>query len=372
LFAVTFCDLAGAKENNLRRLQARLEALAKPYFRGICFVANGDADLAAAASRNKALFVQIQYLAYQFEMERYGKAMAIVHRVMAKAAARASPVTQDERDGLNGHAVAEASKDLFNGDWLAALKLPLPEGALAKPIILRNGHASGAAAIAAARKTAPASHSLATGEKSKERPRRWTKAGAAAAMAATAILAVMQFGPVGTGKNPVSNPSLSASRTVEQSTTEKVETRRKAEAESAAAEEYRRAQAEAAAAEAHGKAVAEAAAAGERREAQAEAAAAEARGMAVAEAAAAGERREAQAEAAAAEARGMAVAEAAADEERRNAQANAAAEPDRPKNADAGRRRKARTEASERRGHAVAEAALRQYGGGPIMHGISQ
>ncbi len=113
LLAVTFCDLAGAKENSLKRLQARLEALAKPYFWGICFVANGDPDLAAAASRNKALFVQIQYLAHQFEMERLGKAMAIAHRVMAKAAAKPAPVTGREHGSLNGHAMAGVQQELI-------------------------------------------------------------------------------------------------------------------------------------------------------------------------------------------------------------------------------------------------------------------
>ena len=77
--AVTFCDLVAGRENNLKRLQARLETSAKPHFRGICFIANGDLDPAAAASRNKVLFVQIQFLAQQFAAERFGKAMAIAH-----------------------------------------------------------------------------------------------------------------------------------------------------------------------------------------------------------------------------------------------------------------------------------------------------
>ncbi len=128
LLAVTFCDLAGDSENNLKRLQARLEASAKSYFQGICFVANGDPDLAAAAPRNNALFVQIQYLALQFAAERFGKAMAIAHRVMAKAAVKPGPGTEPVRNGLSGHAVAEAGIDLFNGDRRIAFKRPLPEG----------------------------------------------------------------------------------------------------------------------------------------------------------------------------------------------------------------------------------------------------
>ena len=130
LLAVTFCDLVAGRENNLKRLQARLETSAKPHFRGICFVANGDLDPAAAASRNKVLPVQIQYLAQEFTAERVGKAMAIARRLMANAIAKLGPGTEPERNGLGSHAVAEASRGLFDGDWVAALKRPLPEADL--------------------------------------------------------------------------------------------------------------------------------------------------------------------------------------------------------------------------------------------------
>ena len=289
LLAVTFCDLAADREINLKRLQARLETSAKPYFQGICFVENGDKELAAAASRNKVLFAQIQYLAYQFAAGRFGKAMAIAHRVMAEGAAKAGPAAKSERNGFNGHAVAEAGKDLFDGDRRAALKQPLPEGGLVKPLILFNGHASGAAAKTTARGTAQASLSSAAEGRSKERP-RWMTMGAAAAVAGIATLVAIQSGLIGTG-NPDSNPLPSVSEAVEQSPQEKTGTRRKAGAEAATAEGGREAQAEAAAPEVRGMAVAEAAAVGERRKAQAEAAA-EPKGRRKAEA---GRRRSAEA-----------------------------------------------------------------------------
>ncbi len=332
LLAVTFSDLVAGGENNPKRLQARLETSAKPHFRGICFVANGDLDPAAAASRNKVLFVQIQFLAQQFAAERFGKAMAIAHRVLAKATAKSRPRTEPERNGLGGHAVAEAIGGLFDGDRVAALKRPLPEGGLEKPPILRSWEISGAAAKTAARRTAHPSPSWAAGKFSKERP-RWMTIGAAAAVAVIATSVAIQPGLIGTGKSPVSSPLPSASKAVEQSAVEKAETRRKAEAEAATAE---------------------------------------ARGMAVAEAAAAEERRVAQAEAATAQARGMAMAEASAAAEWRRAQAEAAAEPKRRKKAEAGRRRRAESEEAERPSRAVAEAASRRFdGSGPIMHGIS-
>ena len=184
--------------------------------------------------------------------------------------------------------------------------------------------------------------------------------GMAAAVAGMATLVAIQQGLIGTGRSPVSNPLPSISEAAGQGATEKAGTRRKAEAEAAAAGEGRRAVAEAVAAEA-------------RREAQAEAATADARGMVMAEAAAAEERREAQAEAATAEARGMAMTEASAAEEWRRAQAEAVAEPKRRKKAEAGRRRMAVSEEAERPGRAVAETAPRQFdGSGPIMHGISK
>ncbi len=347
LLAVTFCDLVAGRENNLKRLQARLETSAKPYFRGICFVANGDLDPAAAASRNKVLSVQIQYLAQEFTAERVGKAMVIARRLMTNAIAKLGPGTEPERNGLGSHAVAEASRGLFDGDWVVALKQPLLEGGFEKPSILRGEPASGAAAKGAAHKTMRASPSWAAGESSKERL-RWMTIGAAAAVAIT--LAAILPGLIGTGKGPVSNPSPSASEAVEQSAKEVAEKRRKAEAEAAAAEVRRKAEAEAAAAEARRKAQAEAAAAEVRRKAEAEAAAAEVRRKAEVEAAMAEVRRKAEAEAAAAEVRRKAEAEAAAAEERRMAEAEAAAAEER-------RKAEAEAAAAEERRKAEAEAA---------------
>ena len=246
LLAVTFCDLVAGRENNLKRLQARLETSAKPHFRGICFVANGDLDPAAAASRNKVLSVQIQYLAQEFTAERVGKAMAIARRLMANAIAKLGPGTEPERNGLGGQAVAEASRGLFDGDWVAALKRPLPEGGFERPSILRSGPASGAAVKAAAHKTTHASPSWAAGESSKERP-RWMTIGAAALVGGAVTLGAIQLGLIGTDRSP------SASEAVEQGAAEKAEKRRKDEAEAAAAEVRGKAEAEAAAAEVHRK-----------------------------------------------------------------------------------------------------------------------
>jgi hypothetical protein len=319
LLAVTFCDLAAGRENNLKRLQARLEASAKPYFRGICYVANEDLDPAAAASRNKVLFVQIQYLAQQFAAERFGKAMAVAHRVMAKAAAKPARGIESGRNVHSSHPVEKASEALSGGDWGTVLKLPLPERRLEMPPIPRGGQTFGAAASTGARGITPASHSSATGKKTKERP-RWMTIGMAAAVAGAATLVAIQQGLIGTG-TLVSKPLPSISEAAGRGAMEKAETRRKAEAEAAAAEEGRRA---------------------------------------VAEAVAAGERRDAQAQAVAAEAR-------------RIAQAEAAAEPKRRRKAAAGRRGSAEPEEAERRGRVVAAAVLHQYSGsGPIMHGVSQ
>ena len=428
LLAVTFCDLVAGRENNLKRLQARLETSAKPHFRGICFVANGDLDPAAAASRNKVLFVQIQYLAQQFAAERVGKAMAIARRLMANAIAKLGPGTEPERNGLGSHAVAEASRGLFDGDWVAALKRPLPDGGFEKPSILRNRPASGAAVKTAAHQTTHASHSWGAGGSSKDR-RRWMRIGAAALVGGTVTLGAIQLGLIGMERSPISNPLPSASEAVEEGAKEKAEKRMNAEAEAAAAEARGKAQAEAAAAEARGKveaaaaeakrrkkaeaeavaaearrkAEAEAVAAEARRKAEAEAAVAEARRKAEAEAVAAEARRKAEAEAVVAEARRKAEAEAVVDEARRKAEAEAvvaearrkaeaeaavaeesrkaeaaAAEAKRRKKAEAEaaeaeRRRRAEAEEAERRRRAAAEEAPRRSSGSsPIMHGIGQ
>ena len=155
LLAVTFCDLVADRENNLKRLQARLDTSAKPYFQGICFVENGDPDLAAAAPRNKALFAQIQYLAHRFAAERFGKAMSVAHHVMA-AAAKTGPATKSERNIFSSGAGAKAGKDLFDRNRPITLKRRLPEVGLVRPITLCNGHASGPAAKSAARRAAQA------------------------------------------------------------------------------------------------------------------------------------------------------------------------------------------------------------------------
>lgn len=78
LLAVTFCDMIKG-ESDLKRLHARLEASAKPYFREICFVAAAGED--AAAPSNTFLFRQIQSLAQEFSTARLSKATAIARRI---------------------------------------------------------------------------------------------------------------------------------------------------------------------------------------------------------------------------------------------------------------------------------------------------
>ena len=395
LLAVTFCDLAAGRESDLKRLQSRLEKSAKPHFQGICFVANGDEDPAAAASRNAVLFVQTQYLVQEFTAERLGKAMTIARRVMGSAISKLGPGTGTTPNGDTTQLVAEASRGLFDDDWAATLKRQRPGDWYSKPSILLSQPGPSA-------RRSPGPRARAAGGNSEGRT-KWMTIGAAALLGGAVALAINQLGLIGTGNSPDPNPTLNTSKPVEQSTAANEEKRRQAEVEAAAGEARRKAQVEAAAGEARRKAEAEAAAAEVRRKAQVEAVATEARRKAEVEAAAAEarrqaqveaprrkRRRQAQVEAAAAEARRQAQAEADAAEARRQAQAEAAAaeahkkaeavaaESRRRKReeaqaAEAERRRKADAEEAERRRRA-AEAAVpnRPAGGSPIMHGIGQ
>ena len=408
LLAVTFCDLAAGRESDLKRLQSRLEKSAKPHFQGICFVANGDEDPAAAASRNAVLFVQTQYLVQEFTAERLGKAMTIARRVMGSAISKLGPGTGTTPNGDTTQLVAEASRGLFDDDWAATLKRQRPGDWYSKPSILLSQPGQPARRSPGPRARAEAGNS--------EGRTKWMTIGAAALLGGAVALAINQLGLIGTGNSPDPNPTLNTAKPVEQGTAANEEkrkkaeveaaageARRKAEAEAAATEARRQAQAEAAATEARRKAEVEAAAAETRRQAQAEAAATEARRKAEVEAVAAEAHRQAQAEAAAAEARRQAEVEAVAAEARRQAEAETAAaelrrqaeveadaaeahkkaeavaaESRRRKReeaqaAEAERRRKADAEEAERRRRA-AEAAVpnRPAGGSPIMHGIGQ
>ena len=328
LLAVTFCDHAAGADNDLKRLRAKLEVTAKPYFQGICFVANGDLDLAAAASRNKALFGQIQLLAQLLAAERFGKAMAVAHRVMAKDATKTR--TGFEHDGLRHTIAAEANKDLA-----AALKHPLSEGGLARPAILLNGHAYGVLAKTAAPGMAPANYSAsADTEAMEQRPRRAAMIGAAAAaVAALAILVAIQPGLISSGQNSVPVPLLSVSGAMEQIAAQNPDKIWNAETEDGAAGTQRGGQVEIAAAEEHGIVAHETTAGAESAKGQAEVTAIQTSPTVVAQAIAAGEQRGAQTEAAAA--------------------TQARNRPD-----------------TGRRSREVVKAALRA--GGPIMHGVSQ
>ena len=369
LLAVTFSDLAAGKGNNLKRLQARLESSAKPHFRGICFVENGDEDPAAAAARNQVLFVQIQYLAQEFAAWRMGKAMEIARRVMAGAISKLAPGAELGSNGITHRDVAEASRGLFDEDWVAVLKQPLPPGEVEKPSILRSPAGSGASP-----KPARGHRAWGAGANSGGRP-QWMTAGAAALVGGAVALVAVQSGLIGGGGSPASSNSPGAPQAVEQSAKAEaeqrrnaeaaaaaVEARRKAEAETAASESRRKAEAEAAA-KSRMKAEAEAAAAEARRKAEAAAAAAEARMKAEAEAAVAEARRRAEAEAAAAEARKKAEAEAAVAEARRRAESLAAAAEARRKleevsAAEERKRAEAEASAAEERRQAEAEAAV--------------
>ena len=357
LLAVTFSDLAAGKGNNLKRLQARLESSAKPHFRGICFVENGDEDPAAAAARNQVLFVQIQYLAQEFAAWRMGKAMEIARRVMAGAISKLAPGAELGSNGITHRDVAEASRGLFDEDWVAVLKQPLPPGEVEKPSILRSPAGSGASP-----KPARGHRAWGAGANSGGRP-QWMTAGAAALVGGAVALVAVQSGLIGGGGSPASSNSPGAPQAVEQSAKAEAEQRRNAEAAAAAVEARRKAEAETAASESRRKAEAEAAAKS-RMKAEAEAAAAEARRTAEAAAAAAEARRKAEAEVAAAEARRKAQAEAAAAEARRKAEAAAAAAEARMKAeaeaavAEARRRAEAEAAAAEARKKAEAEAAV--------------
>lgn len=228
LLAVTFCDLDGGRKNDLKQLRAILETSANPYFQGICFIANGDADPSAAAARNKALFVQLQYLALQFAARRLAKAMAVAHRAMAKAAAKHDAV------GVSGIRAVANTGGLLVGDEAATLRLPLPEARPSNRITLRHRLASRTAARRMTRRLAETCQSPATGERTRRR-RAWAVAGATAAVACALIMAVIQSQRIGTETNVATYTVPSASKAVERSTGA-AETPRQPEAEVAASD----------------------------------------------------------------------------------------------------------------------------------------
>jgi hypothetical protein len=90
LLAVTFCDMIQGA-GDLDRLHARLEKSAKPYFREICFVAAGHEDLAATATANQFLLVQIGNLLQDFSVERLSKAVVIARRLANNTLKRLGP-----------------------------------------------------------------------------------------------------------------------------------------------------------------------------------------------------------------------------------------------------------------------------------------
>ncbi len=382
LLAVTFSDLADGKKNDQKRLQTVLEASAKPYFQGICFVANDDSDSDAAAAENKAVFAKIQHLVLQYAAKRVTKAMAVAHRVMAKSSAKTGLSPQFVRNGFGIHAVATTSNDLCESDRLANLRQPFPRRRPVDTKILRYRHRTRIAARNIAQKAVQASQPPVAEKRSKE-SHHWTIIGTAAAVVCIVSLTIIQLGLIGANKNPVANHPLSVSDVAQRSSTERTETRRNTETEAAAVRERGKAQAEAALAEERKLAMAEAAVVEARRLAEAKAAAAEERRLAEVEAAAAEARRLAEAKAAAAEERRLAEVEAAAAEERRKAQAKAtaakarimakaeaAAEPRRRKETEPSWYRSAKPQKASWSGRTLAEATLREFNeNGPSLVG---
>ncbi len=85
VLAVTFCDMIGGGESDLKKLQARLDQSARPHFREICYMGAGDASPAAAASGEEALLGQVESLAREFVSARLEKASAIARRLASHA-----------------------------------------------------------------------------------------------------------------------------------------------------------------------------------------------------------------------------------------------------------------------------------------------
>jgi hypothetical protein len=70
LLAVTHCDMISGGEGDVKKLQARLEASAMPYFQASCLIDASNENLAAAVSVNKRLFIQTQNLALELFARR--------------------------------------------------------------------------------------------------------------------------------------------------------------------------------------------------------------------------------------------------------------------------------------------------------------
>jgi hypothetical protein len=231
LLAVTYCDLV-ENGNDLKWLRTKLELAAKPAFQGVCLVANGDLDLAAAAVRNKALFIQVQALAQQFATERFGRAMAVAQRALIGPALKTEAGL--ENDGLRILSTMRAREEF-------PASPPRSLDALEKPSILLNGHMYAALMYNAPAKIAAsagaANHSEPAPARSRMPAPRWVASGAAAAaMAAMVALAAMQPGLFSVaGWNAGARHALNASAPSEQPPADMLEWSRSAEAEGAAA-----------------------------------------------------------------------------------------------------------------------------------------
>ena len=265
LLAVTFCDLIAGGEDDRKRLRARLEISAKPYFQDICFITNGDEISSIAALANMALFAQVHDLARDFSAQRAAKAMAIARRVAKNTFDKLEDSA--ERDATASIArkfAPEAVSGLLGEDLPAASNRPLAEEGLEKPPAIPGPRTPGAATKTPRRKQAPAPHPSAPDQGSKGRS-HGVAIGTAFVLGGFAVAGALQMGLWAPRKVAVSDPASNASEAVGQASTE---VRRKADAEAAAVEARRKAEAEAAAVEARGKAEAEAAAVEARRKAE--------------------------------------------------------------------------------------------------------
>jgi hypothetical protein len=367
LLAVTYCDMIAGGQRDLKRLQTRLELAAMPHFQKMCFVEAGDKDPAAAASGNANLFALLENMVQEFSAGRLDKAMALVQRTMDNAitspgAANASRMHPGLAGGQDtGRSAAE--------DWLALLARQHAQAGFDQPqALIREWEGARASRpklrLPIRKLRAAAASQFFQGH------RRGVAAGAAIALAGTAVSVALILTLSGTEPPPIASQPPAVSEAVEaKPVTEPWKAEPEAaepghwKAEAAVAEENPKAEAgnrwtaEAEADEPERLRMARAGAEGGNQwKVETEAAEAERRRIAKAGAAEASRRRKAEAEAAEAERRRIAKTEAGEAEKRRKAEA----EPPAAENRAGG--------ATE----AAAAPASPAGGGNPIAQGAGQ
>lgn len=85
LLSVTHCDLIAAGEDGTKRLRARLENTAQPYFCGISFTGAAGSESPAAVLPEHDLLRQLTRLAQEFAAGRLSRAIGAASRVAEKA-----------------------------------------------------------------------------------------------------------------------------------------------------------------------------------------------------------------------------------------------------------------------------------------------